>query len=83
MTPLEELALWALDRACDTRRWNEDDWELIEEAVRLGLFPRVPYDPEVHGDVEDAEPGDEITVWADYEPLTGYRRRSPAPATQS
>jgi hypothetical protein len=40
---------------------SEDAWELWGLAVAAGLAERVPYDPERHN-VEDAEPGDEVTV---------------------
>lgn len=81
MTPLEELALFALDRACEPDSWGESEWELREEAVRLGLFRREPYDPDKHGDdCGGAEPGQEITVWYGYAPLTEYRARKKAGA---
>jgi hypothetical protein len=79
MTPLEELALWALNEVCDDIFWAEDQLGLLDKAVELGILRRVVYDPAVHGDIippemeEDFEPGDSIVWWGEYEPLKAYR----------
>lgn len=54
----------------DVWKWIEDQGgefcateiceELLPMALSAGLCQRVPYDPDKHGDIEDADPGDEI-----------------------
>lgn len=41
----------------------EDGTDLCELAVTAGLLQRVKYEPADHGEVRDAEPGDEIFWW--------------------
>jgi len=42
---------------------DETDHDNMELAVKAGLAEHVRYDPEKHGDVQDAEPGDKIVWW--------------------
>jgi hypothetical protein len=42
---------------------DEGDEDIMEIAVRNGLAKKVPYDPELHGDVLEAEPGQSIWWW--------------------
>jgi hypothetical protein len=44
---------------------DENDQAIIESCVEYGLanVRRVIYDPEVHGEMQDAEPGKEIFYW--------------------
>lgn len=45
--------------------WWGDEWSeaVMPIAVQAGIAERVPYDPEMHGEGVEAEPGDEIWVW--------------------
>jgi len=47
--------------------WSEDVMPLAEKA---GLCNRVIYDPAIHGEIEDVEPGDMIWWWGEEETLT-------------
>lgn len=40
--------------------------DILPLAAEAGLCCRVPYDPELHGDGIDAEPGEEIWFWGDW-----------------
>jgi len=46
-----------------TAMMDETDADNAELAVKAGLADHVRYDPEKHGHVEDAEPGDKIVWW--------------------
>lgn len=43
--------------------WREDSEEILPIAERAGLCRRVIYDPVLHGEAIEAEPGDEIWFW--------------------
>lgn len=45
--------------------WWGDEWseDVMPLAVQAGIAERVPYDPEIHGEGVESEPGDEIWVW--------------------
>lgn len=45
--------------------WFHDEWstEVMPIAAECGIAEYVPYDPAVHGERVEAEPGDEIWVW--------------------
>lgn len=53
-------------------RYPEDavefDEGLMELASQAGLVARVVYDPAIHDDVPDAEPGDSIWWWGEDKP---------------
>jgi hypothetical protein len=56
--------LWAkfldLVRDAEWATFEMDMDPLVDEAIELGLFERVEYDPDKHGEIDDAEPGDII-----------------------
>lgn len=39
-----------------------DRFQVLDRMVETGLAHQVPYDPDQHGEIEDAEPGDLIYV---------------------
>ena len=43
--------------------FDAESEEVLELALQYGLTRREKYDPEKHGEVEDAEPGQEIWCW--------------------
>lgn len=45
--------------------WYSDEWseEIMPIAEQCGLAEEVIYDPEAHGEIEDAEPGCEVWIW--------------------
>lgn len=42
---------------------SEMSEEILPLAAQAGLCSKVTYDPEIHGDIQDAEPGSEIWWW--------------------
>ena len=50
------------DAGCCVEFDTEDLMRLAEKHGRAG---KVKYDPAIHGDISDAEPGDEIWWWGD------------------
>jgi hypothetical protein len=64
------------DRVADMTM-DEDDDEIMDIAGRHGLAKQVPYDPELHGDVPEAEPGQTIWWWGDT-PNSMFGPKSPA-----
>ena len=52
--------------------------EFMTYAERWGLCERASYNPEVHGDIEWAEPGSEVWVWwtGNEEPIEGDNVKS-------
>ena len=53
----ESLKVWIIKREL----WQEEySDELFEILQGFGLFSRVRYDPKIHGEIDDADPGDEI-----------------------
>ncbi len=50
---------WAKDE-----NWSsEEGWQICEMAEAAGLAHRAKYDPEIHGDEIDSDPGDEIMLF--------------------
>ena len=47
--------------------WFGDEWseDVMPFAVEAGLAVQVKYDPEIHGQIEDAEPGYDVWIWTD------------------
>lgn len=43
--------------------WREDSEDILPMAEKAGLCRRVIYDPVLHGEAIEAEPGDEIWFW--------------------
>jgi hypothetical protein len=57
-------AVWlALSDRIGHGEMDETDADNAELAVKAGLAEHVHYDPEKHGDVQDAAPGDKIVWW--------------------
>jgi len=57
----DEAALFAVARLWRAiwPMWADEPWEgFAEEAERVGLVEHVIYDPRIHGDEIDAEPGE-------------------------
>ena len=52
------------DRVADMTL-DEGDDEIMEIAGKHGLATQVAYDPEAHGNVPEAEPGQTIWWWGD------------------
>ena len=46
--------------------WNEDSENILPLAQAAGLCCRVEYDPAIHGETIEAEPGDGIWWWGDF-----------------
>jgi len=65
LAPYAKFARLFIERIGHDACWweSEDSEAVMPLAVEAGIADRVPYDPDVHGTVEDAEPGDEIWVW--------------------
>jgi hypothetical protein len=42
-----------------------DTEDLMRLAEKHGRARKVKYDPAIHGDISDVEPGDEIWAWGD------------------
>jgi hypothetical protein len=59
------LCLQSAKEAIADGSMGEEDEETMELAQRLGVgnVRRVIYDPALHGDVDEAEPGSEIWYW--------------------
>jgi hypothetical protein len=47
--------------------WNEDSENILPLAQAAGLCCRVEYDPKTHGEGIEADPGDEIWWWGDFD----------------
>lgn len=61
--------------------WDEWSEEVLPLAQAAGLCCRVPYDPAIHGEGIEAEPGDEIWWWGD--DIFSQNVKVVAPATGS
>ena len=47
--------------------WSEDSEDILPLAQAAGLCCRVEYDPAIHGAVIEADLGDEIWWWGDFD----------------
>jgi hypothetical protein len=47
---------------------EEISCDILPLAADAGLCCQVEYDPAIHGDVIEAEPGDLIWWWGDFQP---------------
>ena len=47
--------------------WNEDSENILPLAQAAGLCCRVEYDPAIHGETIEADFGDEIWWWGDFD----------------
>ena len=47
--------------------WSEDSENILPLAEAAGLCCRVEYDPAIHGEVIEADLGDEIWWWGDFD----------------
>lgn len=63
-TVLKQFARWVIGEAC-FEGCDLDGGTIQDKAAELGLISAVPYDPDKHRNVEDAEPGDDIYVYSD------------------
>ena len=60
---LAAFAQWALD---EVNIGNDLDVEdIYDKTVELGIAKRVPYDPEMHGEIVDYSAGDSLYVLTD------------------
>jgi hypothetical protein len=59
-------AMWKLISRPETN-FCGDEWseEVLPLAQQAGLCERVPYDPAIHGEDIEADPGDEIWWWGE------------------
>lgn len=58
------FARWVI-RECVFDGRDLDGGDVQDKAVELGLLIEAKYDPAVHGEIEDADPGDPIFVFSD------------------
>ena len=47
--------------------WSEDSEDILPLAQAAGLCCRVEYDPAIHGEIIEADLGDEIWWWGDFD----------------
>jgi hypothetical protein len=60
---LAAFAQWAIDQV--NAGYDLDTDDVYEKAVELAIAKREPYDPNVHGHVEDYKAGDTLYVLTD------------------
>lgn len=61
-------AMWKyITKQCGDFCGEEISEDILPLAQTAGLCTRVEYAPEIHGDMIDAEPGDEIWWWGDFD----------------